>query len=68
MTQQRIEAPWQMGEAPKTQGVTAWGYGTCYGMWGKSIWGLYKTYDGLFKRGMKDREREGSRWFEEGQV
>lgn len=68
MTQRSIEAPWQMGEGPITQVVTAWGSGTRYWMQGKSICGLYKSYNGMVRRGTKDWERKGLRWFEEGQV
>lgn len=37
-------------------------------MQGKSILGLHKIYYGMIRGGTKDREREGSRQFEEEKV
>lgn len=46
---------------PQTEGCHCLGYGTQYGMQGRSILGLHKTYHGMLKGGTTGREREGSR-------
>lgn len=60
-----------MGEAQITQSGSY-----CLGVW-DTLWDvgeehlgivLYKTYDGMFRIGTKGGEREGLRWFEEGQI
>lgn len=76
----RASAPWScmihqgdsMGTSlqvtSQTEGVTAWGNRTHYGVQGKSIMRLFKIYYGIFSGRNEGRERESSRWFgkEEG--
>lgn len=39
--------------------------GVLYGLQGKSILGLCKTYHRMFRGGTTSKERERNRWFEE---